>query len=148
MHPALEAGLVRAAEALGQPRDPWWVIGSAAVVLHGAETEVADIDLLLSERDAQGLLSQPGCMRIRTEPSPLFRSALFARWDGAGLPIELMAGLEVANAGAWVPVQPQTRVVVQVAGASVHVPDRAELGEILEMFGRPKDLARRTLLAD
>ena len=145
--PALAAGLVRVGEALGAARDPWWIIGSAAVVLHGAETGVADIDLFLSRRDALALLEQPGCGRIRPAPSPLFRSALFGRWEGAGLPIELMAGLEVSRGGAWLPVQPRTRVAVRVEGATVHLPDRSELGEILGLFGRPKDLARKALLA-
>lgn len=146
MAPLLEAGLARITEALAEASEPWWIIGSAAVVLHGAETEVADIDLLLSVRDALALLEQPGCRRLRPEPSPLFRSALFARWDGAGLPIELMAGLEVSRDGAWVPVQPRTRVAVRAAGTALHVPDRAELGAILGLFGRPKDLARKALL--
>ena len=49
---SLAAALDEVAAALRGARDPWWVIGSAAARLHGAETPVADVDVLLSERDA------------------------------------------------------------------------------------------------
>ena len=55
----LDATLARVAAAMAQAgaRDHWWIIGSAAVVLHGVDTSVADVDLLLSPADAERLLA-------------------------------------------------------------------------------------------
>ena len=48
----LEATLLALAPALGAAQHPWWILGSAAVVLHGADPkEVWDVDVLLDQRD-------------------------------------------------------------------------------------------------
>jgi hypothetical protein len=136
------AALAQVAAALRAARDPWWVIGSAAVWLHDVETSVVDIDVLTSARDAERLLREwPGVVTIGGA-SARFRSHLFARLHGAALPVEVMADLEVFAAGAWRAVQPATRVAV----AGVFVPERAELAAILRSFGRDKDIARAGLL--
>ncbi|VXC91977.1 hypothetical protein [Sphingomonas sp. 8AM] len=137
-----DAALAQVAAALRPARDPWWVIGSAAVRLHGAETSVDDIDVLVSARDATRLLGDwPGAVTIGAA-SDRFRSHPFARLDGAALPIEVMADLELCTDGVWRRVSPATRVAL----AGVFVPGRDELGAILRAFGRDKDLARAGLL--
>lgn len=138
-----DAALAQVAAALHSARDPWWVIGSAAVRLHGGDTSVADIDVLVSARDAERLLEAwPGEATIGGA-SAQFRSHPFARLDGAALPVELMADLELCTADGWQPVRPLTRV----ARGGVFVPDREELRAILRAFGREKDLARAALLS-
>ncbi|MGK6323952.1 hypothetical protein ACMGDM_12835 [Sphingomonas sp. DT-51] len=140
---ALAAALREVAVALRDARDPWWVIGSAAVRLHGVVTPVADVDVLLSGRDALAAIERwHGAVGFGS-PSPRFRSAPFARLSGTAMPIELMAGLEVSDGSAWRAVRPATR---QSLGA-VFVPDRAELIDILTRFDRQKDRARAALLA-
>ncbi len=137
-----DAALAQVATALRSARDPWWVIGSAAVRLHGGATSVADIDVLTSARDAERLLATwPGKVTIGGA-SARFRSHPFARLDGAALPVEVMADLELCTATGWQPVRPVTRV----ARGDVFVPDRDELRAILRAFGREKDLARAALL--
>ncbi|MFK3889879.1 hypothetical protein [Sphingomonas sp. NPDC079357] len=137
-----DAALAQVATALRPARDPWWVIGSAAVRLHGAETSVADIDVLVSARDAARLLGAwPGAVTIGAA-SNRFRSSPFARLNGAALPVEVMADLELCTDGVWRRVSPATRVAV----AGVFVPARDELAAILRAFGRGKDLVRAALL--
>ena len=53
----LAATLVEVARALRPATRPWWVIGSAAVVLLGGEASPADIDVLIAEEDAGAVLS-------------------------------------------------------------------------------------------
>lgn len=129
-------------------RDPWWLIGSAAVALHDAPVAaIADVDLLMSVADAREALRSLGIEPLPGRPDALFRSAVFGTWDGAPLPVEIMAGLDVAGAAGWRPVQPQSRVAVHVDDdITLYVPSRPELGAILASFGRPKDLERARLL--
>lgn len=139
--------LRQAAEAMAGTRDPWWVIGSAAVVLHGADTTVADIDLLTSERDAAAVDRRLGLGLRRGQGSALFRSALYGRWNAPPVPVEIMADLSVAAPdGAWHPLRPVTRLAVAIGDATVFVPDRLELIAILRRFGRTKDHDRAALL--
>lgn len=138
----LGAALAQVAAALRPARDPWWVIGSAAVRLHGADTSVADIDVLVSVRDAAAMMKAwPGVVTVGAAGAR-FRSFPFARLDGAVLPVELMADLEVCVDGVWRAVRPETRVAV----SGVFVPEKRELVAILRLFGRDKDLARAALL--
>lgn len=128
-------------------RDPWWIIGSAAVALHNApESTIADVDLLMSVADAGAALRSLGIDPVRGKPDARFRSVVFGTWDGAPLPVEIMAGLDVAGAAGWRPVQPESRVAVQVDDITLYVPSRRELGAILKSFGRPKDIERARLL--
>ena len=124
--------------------EPWWVIGSAAVALHGADAgPIGDVDVLLAVTDAERLLPRLGLAVAGGQADERFRSAVFARWTAPPLPVEFMAGLEVKDEVGWTAVHPATRVAV----AGLYLPDRAELVTILRRFGRPKDHARAALLA-
>lgn len=132
---------------MADARDDWWIIGSAAVALHGRDPGgIADIDVLLSEADATALLEPRGILPQQPSGTDLFRSRFFAHWDGTPLPTEFMAGFELCEGGKWTPIWPRTREAVDVDGAALFVPSREELKDILVRFGRGKDLARATLL--
>lgn len=148
--PALSASVRAVGALMAAARDPWWIISSAAVALHGADAgEVADVDVLLSEADARAILPGIGIECLPGPEHPAFRSGIFAAWTGTALPVEFMAGFCHFSGGAWVPVQPVTRKAVDVGGATVFIPERAELHAMLTGFGRPKDLVRaRSLTAD
>jgi hypothetical protein len=136
--PQLAAALRNLTAALHTARDRWWVIGSAAARLHGVKTSVADVDVLLSRRDAHAVMSAwPAEVALGT-PSNYFRSSIFARLSGAALPIELMAGLEVCASDRWIAVMPRTREEI----GAVYVPEAEELAAIFTLFGREKDVAR------
>ncbi|MBY9062186.1 hypothetical protein K7957_04495 [Sphingomonas yunnanensis] len=138
----LAAALDEVATALGGAHDPWWVIGSAAAWLHGVETPVADVDVLLSRRDALVVATAWRGEKAVRGPSDRFRSSPFVRLEGASLPIELMAALHVCSAGRWLAVRPRTRQSI----GPVYVPEPAELEAMFTLFGRPKDDERAGLL--
>ncbi len=139
----LRQTLVMTADALAGAQDPWWVVSSAAVALHGvAPIEVGDVDVLMSVADAQRAMDQLGVVPIEDGASALFRSTLFTRWEMPPLVVEIMAGFHIATGSGWTEVLPRTRVPIFVDERVVYVPDRAELAEMLRLFGRPKDLER------
>jgi len=139
--------LAMIARAAAAAQDQWWIIGSAAVVLHGHPLPwVKDVDLLMSARDARAMLGRLGLEPGGAAPSARFRSAVFGIWQAPPVPVEIMGGLEVATAGGWRRVAPATREEVTVAGARVHVPGASELRSLLRDFGRPKDLDRLRLM--
>ena len=146
--PDLSRTLVMVAEAMRDARDPWWVIASAAVALHGVTPiEVGDVDLVMSVGDACRLMDALDISPIEDGASSLFRSTLFGRWETPPLVVEIMAGFLVKTAAGWTEVLPRTRVPVLVEGCAIYVPEHAELAGMLRLFGRPKDLERARLLA-
>ncbi len=131
-----------AAAAMARVAGPWWIIGSAAVALHGGDVTVADVDVLLGEDDARALLPALGMKAVAGEGTALFRSAVFARWTATPLTVEFMAGFHFRAGDGWRMVVPVTRERVDVDGAALFVPGRAELMAMLAGFGRPKDRER------
>ena len=143
----LRETLVMTADAMRDAQDPWWVISGAAIALHGVTPiEVGDVDVLMSVGDARRAMDGLGVVPIKDGASSLFRSTLFGRWETPPLIVEIMAGFHVATSAGWAEVLPRTRVPIFVDERVVYVPDRAELAEMLRLFGRPKDLERVRLL--
>jgi hypothetical protein len=146
MDPALAGGLREVAALSPRLQDPWWLIGSAAMELAGlGGLTVADIDLLVSERDAGTALAVWDIPREPPGGNDRFRSVVYGRRPGA-LVIEVMAGLQVKSPEGWTPVQPQTRRAVSLGDAALYVPETPELIAICRLFGRPKDLERARAL--
>ena len=144
----LEATLARLADAVeGATSEPWWIIGSAAVALHGAAlTDIRDIDLMMGLADAQRLLARLGLQPEPDSHHRQFRSELFAVWREPPLPVEIFAAFRIADPEGWRPVAFQTRQAIRVAGRMLYVPSVDELHDLLLTFGRPKDLERARLL--
>lgn len=134
--------LRRIDQAMARAREPWWIVGSAAVVVHAAETSVADVDVLCGEADAQELVAVLRGALVEGTATELFRSTVFGRCEATPLPVEVMAEFAVRGS----PVQLRTREWLDFAGVRVPVPSRAELIALLRRFGRPKDLDRAALL--
>jgi hypothetical protein len=88
-----------------------------------------------------GLALQPGSHHAE------FRSTIFATWPEPPLPVEFMAGFHHCQGGCWRAIVPTTRQRIALDSKTLFVPNRAELGSILQSFGRPKDLARAARLA-
>ena len=147
MDERLETSLGRVARVMAGAQDPWWIIGSAAVALHGRDPGgIADVDVVLSVRDADELLEPRGILPDDKPPHPQFHSRWFARWDGTPLPTEYMAGFQLAESGRWQPVTFETREAVELEGETLYVPSRDELRALLHRFGRGKDLQRAAAL--
>lgn len=135
------------AEAASCAREAWWIIGSAAVALHGRPiARVNDVDLLMSAGDAEAFLRSVGEPVRSGEPSERFRSRVFGRWSAPPLAVEVMGGFCVASDQGWSGVALQTREAVSIAGADVYVPSAQELAQLLVSFGRAKDLERAALM--
>jgi hypothetical protein len=120
-------------------QDAWWVIGSAAAHLAGADAgAVQDVDLLLSARDAR-LLTAKWQDRLLPPPAPStqFRSDPFYRFDGP-LAVEAMANFEMNVRGAWRAITPETCIEID----GVPVPNVDEQIRLLRMMDRIKDQPR------
>jgi hypothetical protein len=144
--PELEAALAGLAAELAACGEPWWLIGSAAMAVHGAAVEVRDIDLLMSETDAEALLAGRGLAAVPGTPGELFSSAIFASWVAPPFAIELFAGFCLRHGAGWQPLTPTTREAHRVGNTTIFVPSVAELIAWGRQFGRPKDKAREPLL--
>ena len=146
--PDLATSLTAIGSIMDGATDPWWIIGSAAVALHGADPDsVGDVDVLLSVADARRIFPTIGIELRRSSAHALFRSSIFGRWTETALPVEFMADFRRYLGTAWVPVRPTTRQAVELDGTMVFIPERAEMETMLAKFGRPKDIERARRLA-
>ena len=123
--------------------DPWWLVGSAAMALHGAPVDAADIDLLTSREDARRLF---GDWLEEPRDSTLFRSELFARRPLGRFTLEVMAGFHVRDGACWREFVPQSRCEVRLGEALLYTPGVKGLIAMCALFGRPKDVERKRLL--
>lgn len=143
---ALHAGLHGALPGLARTfRDPWWIIGSAAMALAGIPGVVPqDIDVLCSRRDALALRdawSGHADAGFRPADEARFRSA-FVRFVHLPVPLEIMGGLEIMTAAGWQALQVHDDLRLDLGGHAVRIPTLAEQRRILLTFGRDKDLAK------
>lgn len=131
-------------------RDPWWIIGSAAMALSGiADTAPNDIDVLCSERDAQWLKAawaDHADHAYRPRDDARFRSR-FARFIHLPMPLEVMGGLQVNAGDGWETLAIAATERVPVADFEVPVPTFREQVRVLRLFGRDKDLAKAALIS-
>ena len=145
--PALHKTLTMVADLAEDAAEPWWIIGSAAVALHGASIgDVRDVDLLMDAADATRILERLGLASAPDSAHPQFRSSVFGIWSAPPLPVEIFAGFRLASEAGQRPVRFRTRHAIHVSGRTLFVPSRRELHALLLSFGRPKDLERARLL--
>lgn len=143
----LQATLIALTEAMTACRDPWAIYGGAGLHLHGIEDgPLADIDVLVSDRDAAAPLEQADVTRKQSEPSQLFRSRHFLTANFGPVPVEIMAGLEVCREGKWWPAEVHESVSLSTGAAPAHIASRSELIRLFRLIGREKDLHRARLL--
>lgn len=141
---ALDPSLALVAEAMRPALDPWWIIGSAAVALHGADPgDIRDIDIVLSVADAAHVLPPLGVALSPGASDGQFRSAIYNRWATPPIPAEFMAGFELFRADGWSPVTFATREEVR---PGLFVPSRDDLYALLLEFARRKDVLRAASL--
>jgi hypothetical protein len=137
-------GLAQLKALLRDAEQPWWIIGSVAVALHGRDPgPIRDVDVVLGHADAARLLSRLDLPNLAASGDALFRSDLFARWTEPSVEVELMAGLQVKTGRRWKPLVIRSREEV---ADGLFVPSREELRAILRSFGREKDLQRAATL--
>lgn len=139
----VQNALLRGHGLMHENRDPWWIIGSAAMLLFGhKDIEINDVDFLVSERDAKVISRRLGLPNQADSGSTLFRSPFLLRPPSEGVEVEIMAGLEINHAGTWNLVILKTRQSHDWKGLTVFTPDRTELTALYRRIGRDKDLRR------
>ena len=144
---ALAETFAMVAEAASGASSPWWIIGSAAVVLHGCSVpHVRDVDLLMSAAEAEQLLRRVGGRLRPTDTDPRFRSRVFGNWNAPPVPVEVFGGFALPTPQGWRDVALSTREAVAIAGHKLFVPSTEELVQLLRSFGRAKDLERARIL--
>lgn len=144
---SLAAGVVGVARLLANCERPWWIIGSSAVALHGAAAgPIADIDVVIAPEDFTSLESAGAIQSIDDRTRDHFNSDHFGRAEIAGMTVELFAGLKVKSHGQWHLVAFDRADTIEIGGKAVTIPTRADLVALLELFARPKDLARADAL--
>lgn len=135
--------LEQLARSLAQCDDPWWLLGSAAAALSGADVgPVRDIDVLVSARDAERLMTAFGWQDVSEGGTALYRSAPFLRPTLGPVPVEIMANYELCHLDEWRPVWPDTRHAIEAGSCVVFVPSITEQIDILRRLGREKDTQR------
>ncbi len=145
----LNVTLANVGAVMSKAKDPWWIIGSAALAVHlKQDITVNDIDVLLSVDDACIVRTALAIPLAAINPHPLFHSEEYFTWDQNSVPVEFMAGFSVCVAGAWQLVSCHTRLAVDVGGQAIYIPDLAEMASLLELFGRPKDRERLALIKE
>lgn len=143
----LKDTLLRTSDWLADTKDPWWILGSAAIALLGVDPNgVRDIDVLVSERDAEALMIHHSLENRFDGGTTCFRSNTFILPNLGALRVEVMAGYEIRVKDEWLNVWPQTRFSVVVSGSVLWIPEAREQIEILRMLNRPKDLGRIELI--
>ena len=119
---------------------PWVVIGSGALMLMGAPVEAAaDLDIVTDPAAARRLRTLwktwLQCGEAKSPDGP-FKSEDFARYETPWGPVEVMGGLHVGGAP----------LVIAERHPDLPIPSAEEQLRILRLFGRPKDLAKATIL--
>ncbi len=148
MDARLETGLFRLLELLDGEQEPWWIIGSTAMVLSGIEGIVPeDIDVVAEGDMLRRVLAKAGVTEVAPKPHNQFRSNPYARIPVAGgADIEVQGDLELFENGAWTRLNFASRVPVPLGNATLYVPCLDEQVRIFRRFGRAKDLMKAALL--
>lgn len=140
---SFESALQECANQMQLATDPWWIIGSISMALHGVDPgPIGDIDILVSKKDALALGQKWECRNCAGSGTGRFRSTILLKHRIIGVDVEVMAGLEVRQQSGWHPVLPKTRQKITRQGVVLFVPEQAELINIFRLFGREKDIER------
>jgi hypothetical protein len=144
----LEVGLVRLAELMAGASEPWWIIGSTAMVLAGVVGVMPDdIDVVADGKMLQRILQDANINVVEPLPHAKFRSMPYSRIKVVGgADIEFQGDLDLRENGQWQRLLIASRVQISVGEAVVFVPSLDEQLRILRRFGREKDLAKAALL--
>lgn len=135
--------LRRIAIFLAETRDPWWIVGSVAMGLIDIDPgDMRDIDVLVSEPDARGLMRRHGLDNAVDGGTDRFKSDILLYPRLGPIRVEVMGGYRIRDGEDWELVAPQTRQKIQIDDIDLFVPDRTEQAQLLQRLGRSKDVQR------
>ncbi len=145
--PRLAAAFADVAAIMAPAAHDWWIIGSAGAALHGVDPgSIADIDILFDLHDLERISGHTAVRFAAGTSDGRFRSQMFGRYLEGTLPVELFAGFQLCEHGAWTAIHPRSRVTINHDGCLLHTLEKAELHELFVRFGRSKDLQRAARL--
>lgn len=146
---ALQALYERLAPALAGLSQPWCVIGSAAMMVAGAPVaDCPDLDIMTTGEGAEALEAAWAGYRdaaYAPDRESLFRSR-FSAYDFPEGRVEVMGDLLLKRDGVWTPAPIPAAVEGRLGGLPVRIPTLGGQIALLELFGRPKDLAKAAVL--
>lgn len=141
----LKKAIVFLTDDLSKLQDPFYIIGSSALVLAGIPLEnTHDIDLLTSYSDATFLKEQWKVKNVRgylPGDSDKFRSN-FGRFQWSNMLVEVMGDLEVCHDGQWQKLQINEYFEISINELKIRIPTLEEQERIFRFFSRIKDLAK------
>lgn len=141
----IERSLAFLSNDLLKLQDPFYLIGSSALILSGVTLETSDdIDLLTSYRDASFLKKHwkgNKVHRYSPKDADKFRSN-FGRFQWDTTLIEVMGNLEVFHESRWQKLIVEEYLEIQINRLKIRIPTLNEQYRILCLFGREKDLAK------
>ena len=143
LHVDLSKTLESVAAALNSRRRDWLVFGGSAMALYGFDVgDVKDIDIIVSSETAAGLMSELSLKNQADGGSERFRSEYLLRPDFGPVEVEIMGNFEIKSAMTWNRIALGKPNAICVGNQTVFVPEVAELADIFDLCGRPKDFVR------
>jgi hypothetical protein len=145
MDTRLETSLIQLAKMMAGTNKPWWIIGSTAMVISGVRGLTPDdVDVVADGEMLQRLL---GMTEPRHKPHEKFQSSPYVRTSVAGgIDIEFQGDLALWENDKWTRLLIGSRIEIRISDVVVYVPSLEEQLQIIRRFGRPKDLAKATVL--
>lgn len=144
---ALEETLTNLVGFLSDCRDPWCIFGGAALYLHGyRDGPVADIDVLLSPADCGRLTVARGLDNRADGGTDRFRSGAVLYPNLGPIAVEIMSGFEIFADRRWHEVAVETVTDLRFGSISAPVASIRDVGRILRLIGREKDIRRLELI--
>lgn len=146
---SLKLTLENTAQILNEYTISWMIIGGAAMVLYDLEKgPVADIDIILTSKDAALLCKHFSWMNYADAQSSRFRSDYLLRPDLGPIPVEILGGFRISTTHGWIDVSGCETQTFHVRSQKVFLPTRRALSSIFRLCGREKDFQRVALLGD
>lgn len=139
-----------ASSDLQKLKDDCYIIGTSALILAGAKLETSDIDILVSDRDANYLREIWRDKLLEnhiTKEDELFLSN-FSRYYFGELDIEIMGDLKVYMDGVWTPLTIQDYYEINIGESKIRIPTIEEQKRIFLLFGRKKDIDKIRLIKE
>jgi hypothetical protein len=148
MKPRLEIGLLRLAELMKGESEPWWIIGSTAMVLSGIDyIEPDDIDVVADGAMLRRILSNAGVVEITPKPHEQFQSMPYTRMKvEGGTDLEFQGNLALFENGVWTRLTFASRIQVSLGNVAFYIPRLDEQLQIFRRFGRAKDLRKADII--
>lgn len=130
-------------------KDDFFIIGSAALILSDIQLCTNDIDILVSDRDAEYLKSlwSKRNKLIDGSPTEKFRSN-FSRYSFQDIDIEIIGDLEVNVQNKWEKLIIHNFNYFEISKLKIKIPTLEEMKRVLSMFGREKDLKKILAIND